>query len=147
VQAELTADLNNWVRDGDKVQWFFAGRDGGGRLFLISLLEHVPPSVHDEQLNAVTAQGTRRRMPALGIESVTPISQERFLELQHSVPDARSFVRGPRIGLYDAMGIPEYVEIDGKRYDYMGLAPLHTPPLNPERYFVTDGLLFEHRAR
>src|SRR5690606_10946307 len=104
-------------------------------------------SVHDEQLNAVTAQGTRRRMPALGIESVTPISQERFLELQHSVPHAHSFVRGPRIGLYDSTGIPEYVEIDGKRYDYIGLAPLHAPPLDPKRYFVTDGLLFEHRAR
>lgn len=146
MQADLTVDLNNWVREGDRVQWFFAGRDARGRLYLISLLEHVPPSVHDDQLNAVTAEGARRSVPALGIPSVTPISPDRFLELKSSAANAHSFLRGPRIGVYKGMGIPEYVEVDGLRYAYAGVAPTQLWIIDPDRYFVTDGLLFERIA-
>lgn len=146
VQADLTVDLNNWVREGDRVQWFFAGRDKRGRLYLISLLEHVPPTVHDDQLHAVTMEGARRSVPALGIPSVTPISPDRFQELKDSSADAHSFLRGPRIGVYKGMGIPEYVEVDGLRYAYAGIAPKHHWIIDPERYFVTDGLLFERSA-
>lgn len=146
MQADLTADLNNWVREGDKVQWFFAGHDVGGHLYLISLLENISPAINDEQLDAVTAEGSRRSVPALGINFITPISPHQFFQLRESISDAHSFVRGPRIGTYENMGIPEYVEIDGVRYEYAGIAPGHAWKLNTERHFVTDGLLFEHKS-